>query len=470
MDKKLAVLGTVGAVAIIATWCNWYEADVHLHPYFESTIRAPDKLQESADRKESYLRATTRATTRARDELQKRLQLEVQLDELRKQLDSEAVGHAEIVDRQPRVADNECKWWQAPVIVGGSEGSGTRGAVTNVGSQGAHIMGTDAACKALNHAIDTSCITPKSGVFARGAWRSEVGPQKLSKKTEYPKSLQEVFAATRNPNSTRKAMLGLHVRNKRPWGWTWKMPHTMFQFPDLLKVFPCAHYVHALRDPRDLAAKPEAHTFIRVHHHLFTVASALGFSGTLSMTRQAGAFLCGHAQTRARGNNSIALCRQYLQAVPLEGIPQACCGTTTRPFIHRILTEPDLQRAIQCATLLSWQSNSLFHRWARAVLPHRAYLPYQIELSGEGAWGLAAPQREAVRALMSLEASTYSHRRGKVRQRRALNWQRHIGKWHRMISRERMRELEHCGNWKDMMQDMYRDAVETAVDARTPVN
>ena len=240
----------------------------------------------------------------------------------------------------------------------------------------------------------------------------------------------------------------------------------MWQLPRLLNIFPCAHFVHALRDPRDLAAKPEEHAYLRIEHQMKTIALALGFEG--SSTREAAAFLCTHKETRASGNSSGALCTQYmLEGMPEGGVPKGtCCGVTTPEFDLRTQREPKLQRAMQCATLLGWLGNSFLQKWADATLPSSAYVPYQIELSGDPE--LAQFQRDALRTrTLGIQASVSGAARRELlaKPRVSNTWQSRLGKWRRLVSPSRWIELQHCGRWKDAMEELFQTSEEAAVDA-----
>ena len=240
----------------------------------------------------------------------------------------------------------------------------------------------------------------------------------------------------------------------------------MWQLPRLLNIFPCAHFVHALRDPRDLAAKPEEHAYRRIEVQMKTIALALGFNG--SSTREAAAFLCTHKKTRASGNSSGALCTQYmLEGMPEGGVPKGtCCGVTTPEFDLRTQREPKLQRAMQCATLLGWLGNSFLQKWADATLPSSAYVPYQIELSGDPQ--LAQLQRDALRTrTLGIQASVSGAARRELLEKPKLSntWQSRLGKWRRLVSPNRWIELQHCGRWKDAMEELFQTSEEAAVDA-----
>jgi len=239
----------------------------------------------------------------------------------------------------------------------------------------------------------------------------------------------------------------------------------MWQLPRLLNIFPCAHFVHALRDPRDLAAEPQEHAYLRIEVQMKTIALALGFEG--SSTREAAAFLCTHKETRASGNSSGALCAQYmLEGMPEEGVPAGpCCGITTQEFLLRTQQEPKLQRAMQCATLLGWLGNSFLQKWAAATLPSSAYVPYQIELSGDPE--LAQLQRDALRTrTMGIQASVSGAAQRELLEKPQLSntWQSRLGKWRRLVSPSRWVELQHCGRWKDAMEELFQTSEEAAVD------
>ena len=126
-------------------------------------------------------------------------------------------------------SEKDCKWWQSPIIVGGTEGSGTRGAINNVGELGAAILGVLPNCLSVNSALDTDCIKPKMS-FGPNAWtpstRAMIQLQDFHMHAT-PESLEELFMSTAEPKRTRRAMEGLVDEAKQPWRWAWKMPHTV---------------------------------------------------------------------------------------------------------------------------------------------------------------------------------------------------------------------------------------------------
>ena len=126
-------------------------------------------------------------------------------------------------------SEKDCKWWQSPIIVGGTEGSGTRGAIKNVGELGAAILGVLPNCLSVNSALDTDCIKPKMS-FGPNAWtpstRAMIQLQDFHVHAT-PESLEELFMSTAEPERTRRAMEGLVDEAKQPWRWAWKMPHTV---------------------------------------------------------------------------------------------------------------------------------------------------------------------------------------------------------------------------------------------------
>jgi len=143
-----------------------------------------------------------------------------------------------------------------------------------------------------------------------------------------------------------------------------------------------------------------------------------------------------------------------------------CCGNTSPQFWRRTQREPKLQRAMQCATLLGWLGNSFLQKWADATLPSSAYVPYQIELSGDPE--LAQLQRDALRTrTLGIQASVSGAARRELLEKPKLSntWQSRLGKWRRLVSPSRWIELQHCGRWKDAMEELFQTSEEAAVDA-----
>ena len=120
---------------------------------------------------------------------------------------------------------------------------------------------------------------------------------------------------------------------------------------------------------------------------------------------------------------------------------------------------------MQCATLLGWLGNSFLQKWAADTLPSSAYVPYQIELSGDPQ--LAQLQTDALRTrTMGIQASVSGAAQRELLEKPQLSntWQSRLGKWRRLVSPSRWVELQHCGRWKDAMEELFHTSEEAAVD------
>ena len=300
-----------------------------------------------------------------------------------------------------------CRWWHAPVVVGGVEGSGTRGAVVLLKELGVHMIGagplrrpTDMIspigdyCR-LNYAGDTTCVRPPHApsatlreqqpsnaafVAAAAAYRAP----RPSASASVRRGLNETIALTARPSRTRRALAAIATAQRRPWRWGWKMPHTLWQLPALREIFPCLHFVHVVRDPRDIAAHWNLHVFIRAQQAA-ALAASLDAAGARVATTRGGARATTAAMTHKSAARllcgSDAACDAMIRKLPSQNVHKQSAGQATKEYISVVRADAAAVRAVQCLHLLAWPINSLVAEWAPVGLRERgAYLRYQSEL------------------------------------------------------------------------------------------
>ena len=299
-----------------------------------------------------------------------------------------------------------CRWWHAPVVVGGVEGSGTRGAVVLLKELGVHMIGAGPLrrpadmispigdyCR-LNSAGDTTCVRPPHApstlreqqpsnaafVAAAAAYRAP----RPSASTSVRRGLNETIALTARPSRTRRALAAIATAQRRPWRWGWKMPHTLWQLPALREIFPCLHFVHVVRDPRDIAAHWNLHVFIRAQQAA-ALAASLDAAGARAATARGGARATAAAMTHKSAARllcgSDAACDAMIRKLPSHNVHKQSAGQATKEYISVVRADAAAVRAVQCLHLLAWPINSLVAEWAPVGLRERgAYLRYQSEL------------------------------------------------------------------------------------------
>ena len=347
------------------------------------------------------------------------------------------------------LSSETCEWYQAPVVIGGTGGSGTRGVVDHAQSRGVFILGTDAqACKP-NDAMDTKCIegctlpgVPKSltayveGTVVDGA------------KIPPPNSTRNVAGACRDPDRAMRALREIPESNQKAWGWGWKHPKTMYRVAELRAVFPCLHYVHVMRDPRDMAAAYLEHVDYRAAE-IMQVALAQGCAPKNGTTPAwAAACLC----------RNDTICLSTVAKLPFFNKLKTIRGKATAAAFEKNLP-PARQRptrlALQCMHLLLWaNANSAFAKWALhdgGLAQTGEYLRWQSEIminpdSGRG-----------MNITTAFEMSTLRRPRPSRTRHRAERGRRRLGygKWHDAIPEHDFEALDHCGPWRDVMVDLF---------------
>jgi hypothetical protein len=339
--------------------------------------------------------------------------------------------------------EQKCEWWHAPVLVSGTGGSGTRGVVDVLSQQGIFVLGMDKKSCKPNHAFDTTCLSgcaPSNSLETFLAPNTTRGPQW--------RTLGQITHACDSKGIAQKALAGVPLAHRRKWGWGWKHPAMMYHLADLRIVFPCLHFVHTLRDPRDMSAVPHDHLANRANEWRRAAQALLGKATTKFDHRSAAIFLC-------KGDD---ICTRVVDALP-STVPSGGRGTTTSAFRKRLANEPALKRAAQCADLLLWSVvNPLLAGWARG--PHGlrergAYLPWRSEVqlavgSHEASAGMEALQAGTLR--LAAPTSLPVKAPDPVRRRRL-----DYGKWRALISPGAWEELDHCGNWQSAMQEFGYD-------------
>ena len=152
-------------------------------------------------------------------------------------------------------------WWTAPVIVGGSGGSGTRGSVLLL-----QRLGVGMACE--DPIFDSSVLDPASHCNRAkdfdllGGKRQRAPPLVWLTKNRsssgcvvgdeaVARLLAELKASPDEKGLSPARLLalrsGLRREHRRPLRWGMKNPHSTYLLQLLLRLFPCLAYVHTMR-------------------------------------------------------------------------------------------------------------------------------------------------------------------------------------------------------------------------------
>mmetsp|Transcript_49310 Transcript_49310/g.81869 ORF Transcript_49310/g.81869 Transcript_49310/m.81869 type:complete len:363 (+) Transcript_49310:72-1160(+) len=333
-----------------------------------------------------------------------------------------------------------CLWWQSPVVIGGEEGSGTRGAVEILRGLGLYILRCDA-----NSAHDSGCIQ------ATLKWQAAASAYVRLKAEDVltcDRSQSQTISATMEPQRARRALDEVPIKARRPWAWGWKMPHSMWTLPALRAIFPCLRYVHVLRDPRDLAADAVAHLGMRANH-LRALSFAYGCPNNKCTThRNAAIFMCNrtvaHLQPRSARPVHAKRCRQLVLALPpYIPIGASHTGGTTSAFYMQVARSLPLRRAVQCLVLMEWVGNLHCTAWAKKFLqPELGFTMYQSEVAVNHSTPLASALRARLRCVIS---SKCTHGVGNGRR---LSY----GEWQWRIERKALEQLGNCGGWQSAFE------------------
>ncbi len=107
-----------------------------------------------------------------------------------------------------------------------------------------------------------------------------------------------------------RAAFQAHVGSRAVGRWGWKLPETANVMPVISRLFPDAHYIHLVRDGRDVAfspfVAPKAPFWRKIYFNSDTITSWRG----LAMTQRAYRAR-GHLFNAARWVNSVTLGRAY---------------------------------------------------------------------------------------------------------------------------------------------------------------
>lgn len=147
--------------------------------------------------------------------------------------------------------------YQAPLIIGGTGGSGTR-AVQMLFEQAEFFMGSN-----LNDSRD---------YLALDGWLSNTVPTILEELrcVDYaPEALADAFL---RPRLKRLKELSLQAKSDAPakaTGWGWKHPRSIYLLPLLARIHPNLRYVHVVRDGRDMALSSNQQQLKAFYKHLY---------------------------------------------------------------------------------------------------------------------------------------------------------------------------------------------------------
>lgn len=161
-------------------------------------------------------------------------------------------------------------WHLAPVIVGGSGGSGTRGVVMLLEELGVRMACIGSASSSL--ADPRVCDLPCNDAADCALINSFKGPDLSWMRDNFTRVLGhstchdfDMDALTRSANSSRPDLCGgskaaaiqrlqkaVRPEYRRPLRWGLKNPHSTYYVNVLRTYFPCMVYVNTVRDLRDM--------------------------------------------------------------------------------------------------------------------------------------------------------------------------------------------------------------------------
>jgi len=135
---------------------------------------------------------------------------------------------------------------EPPIIVGGTDGSGTRAVVTLLSNLNV-LMVKDDACTFDVHAGEMGGWPPVVRQAIRYAQSANYNPEDIpSQARDYIRGSMQKFARKMKAEAKRFSSLKRHQR------WGFKAPISQMLLPFLEEVFPGFSFVHVLRDGRDL--------------------------------------------------------------------------------------------------------------------------------------------------------------------------------------------------------------------------
>ena len=152
-------------------------------------------------------------------------------------------------------------WIQAPVVIGGTGGSGTRGVVESLQRMGIYVAPLDKRLKesCLNAEMDNHCMSnslylvPGSPDYL--SWLRDLECRRAQFLGE-PACLKLNYGARQYVNS-------IPMKNRYPHRWGWKHPKTSYQMMTLIAMYPELLFIHVVRNPLDMAATHYQHIFQR---------------------------------------------------------------------------------------------------------------------------------------------------------------------------------------------------------------
>lgn len=342
-----------------------------------------------------------------------------------------------------------CAWWQSPVVIGGEEGSGTRGTAEMLRGLGVRLS----QCDINSASLDSGCI--QASLRWQVAASSYVDLREDELRCNL--TLDEAISRTLDPSRARRAISGVPATARRPWAWGWKMPHMMWTLPALRAIFPCLRYVHVLRDPRDLATSPTSHLGMRANH-LRALAMAYGCDPQLCVEDEAAAsFMCNysllavlpHPRKKLARPEQARRCRGLVHALP-RSIPRREGGHTTAEFARHVHSSASVRLGLQCLVLMEWAGNVHVVEWAERFLHQDAGLIlYQSErMVGAG----SGPLLDELRCLVGQPRPqcTRNATRTGLKEMWPSSSRRHLsyGEWRSKLSTAAQAQLEDCGGWR----------------------
>ena len=153
-------------------------------------------------------------------------------------------------------------WRSAPIVIGGTQGSGTRGVEALFIKLGIYLHpSTESQLfkECYNgDPLDNMCMKPLGG--GEAVWRGRSGFGYLEWLQD--EECHPVEWHTPGLNLTERGhayVASVPRSNRKPLRWGWKLPETMLQLAKLYVYFPGMVFVHVLRNPLDMAASYMEH-------------------------------------------------------------------------------------------------------------------------------------------------------------------------------------------------------------------
>lgn len=182
------------------------------------------------------------------------------------------------------IQQNNLDWKLAPIVVGGTGGSGTRGVVEVLTRMGVYMKPAnkevfnlcfhgngcnpkESTCHRSGSSFDNACMKPEGKLrFFDGFPSTNTGATPAYMHWLSANDCSSPISTTSLSRSRggKLFMESVPIENRAQYRWGWKDPHSMYHLVKLFALYPHLIFVHALRNPLDLAADPWLHLKNRV--------------------------------------------------------------------------------------------------------------------------------------------------------------------------------------------------------------